>query len=126
VFPKAVRKIDTSVVIKYLEGELFMAYGGPETVLSDNGSQFRSHAFQKLMQQYGVTHTLTAVHTPQANASERANRSVISTIRAYLRPDQKDWEVYLSRICFALRSSVHASIGTSSYLLLRKLNLLFF
>jgi len=70
VFPKAVRKIDTSVVIKYLEGELFMAYGGPETVLSDNGSQFRSHAFQKLMQQYGVTHTLTAVHTPQANASD--------------------------------------------------------
>jgi len=48
VFLKAVRKIDTSVVIKYLEGELFMAYGAPETVLSDNGSQFRSHAFRSL------------------------------------------------------------------------------
>jgi len=75
------------------------------------------------MQQYGVTHTLTAVHTPQANASERVNRSVISAIWAYLRPDQKDWEEYLSSICCALRSSVHASIGTSPHLLLRKLNL---
>nr|XP_044248841.1 uncharacterized protein LOC123002541 [Drosophila takahashii] len=136
---RAVRKIDSGVVIKYLEGELFMAYGAPETVVSDNGSQFRSHAFQKLMQQYGVTHTLTAVHSPQANASERVNRSVISAIRAYLRPDQKDWDEYLSRICCALRSSVHASIGTSpyymvfgqhmitsgsAYSLLRKLNLL--
>jgi len=58
---------------------------------------------------------------------------------AYLRPDQKDWDEYLNRICCSLRSSVHASIGTSpyymvfgqhmitsgsTYSLLRKLNLL--
>ncbi|XP_044314737.1 uncharacterized protein K02A2.6-like [Drosophila rhopaloa] len=116
-----------------------MAYGAPETVVSDNGSQFRSHAFRKLMQQYGITHTFTAVHSPQANASERVNRSVIAAIRAYLRPDQKDWDEHLNRICCALRSSVHSSLGTSpyymvfgqhmitsgsTYSLLRKLNLL--
>jgi len=107
VFLKPVRKIDTSGVIQYLEGELIMAYGAPETVVSDNGSQFR--------QQYGITHTLTAMHSPQANASERVNCSVIAEIRAYLRPDQKDWDEYLSRICCTLRSSVHASLETSPY-----------
>jgi len=115
VFLKPVRKIDTSGVTKYLEGELIMANGAPETVVSGNGSQFRSHAFRKLMQQYGITHTLTAVHSPQANASERVNRSVIAAIRAYVRPDHKDWDEHLNRICCALRSSVHASLGTSPY-----------
>jgi len=91
------------------------------------------------MQQYGVTHVLTAVHAPQANASDRVNRSVISRIRAYVRSDKKDWDEKLSRISCALRSSVHSSIGTSpyytvygqhlvtsgaTYSLLRKLNLL--
>jgi len=91
------------------------------------------------MKTYEISHMLTAVHSPQANASERVNRSVISGIRAYLRPDQKDWDEYLNRICCAFRSSIHASIGTtpyymafgqhmvtsgSTYSLLRRLNLL--
>jgi len=84
-------------------------------ILSENGSQFRARTFQKLMEQYGVKHTLTAVHSPQANASERVNRSVIGAIRAYLRLDQKVWDEFLSRICCALRSEVHSSIGTSPY-----------
>ncbi|XP_051859582.1 uncharacterized protein LOC127565425 [Drosophila albomicans] len=99
---------------------LFQSHDSPlcshgETIVSDNGSQFRSEAFEKLLKQYGVKQMFTAVHSPQANASERVNRSVISGIRAYLRPDQKDWDESLSKICCALRSSVHSSIGTSPY-----------
>lgn len=139
VFLKPVRKINAEVVVKYLEGELFMTFGVPETVVSDNGSQFRSEAFQKLMKRYDITHTLTAVHSPQANASERVNRSVLSAIRAYVHPDQKNWDENLNKICCALRSSKHSSIGTTpyyltfgqhmvtsgnTYSLLRKLNLL--
>jgi len=41
-----------------------MAYRVPESIVSDNGSQFRAEGFKKLMQQYGVTHVLTAVHAP--------------------------------------------------------------
>lgn len=139
VFLKPVKKINADVVVKYLENDLFMTFGVPETIVSDNGSQFRSVAFQKLMKQYEITHTLTAVHSPQANASERVNRSVISAIRAYVNPDQKNWDENLNKISCALRSSKHSSIGTtpyyttfgqhmvtsgSTYSLLRKLNIL--
>jgi len=51
-----------------------MTYGVPETIVSDNGSQFRAVGFKKLIQQYGVTHVLTAVHALEANASERGNK----------------------------------------------------
>jgi len=134
---EAGKKINTAVVVNYLESELW--HPRPKTIVSYNGSQFRAVGFKKLMQEYGVTHVLTAVHAPQANSSERVNRSVISGIRAYVRSDQKDWDENLSRISCALCSSVHSSIGTSpyymvygqhmatsgaTYSLLRKLNLL--
>lgn len=60
-------------VIKYLENELFHTFGVPETIVSDNGSQFRSQQFNKLLDRYGIKHIYTAVHAPQANASERVN-----------------------------------------------------
>lgn len=31
-----------------------MKFGVPEKIVSDNGSQFRSNAFQKLMKQYNI------------------------------------------------------------------------
>lgn len=114
-FLKPVKKINTEAVVKYLEGDLFMTFGVQETIVSDNGSQFRSATFQKLMSKYEINLVLTAVHSPQANASERVNRSVISAIRAYLHPDQKDWDEYINQICCALRSSIDSSIGTSPY-----------
>jgi len=88
VFLKAVKKMTADVVVKYLQQELFHTFGVPETIVSDNGSQFRSEPFQKLLNQHKISHSLTAVYAPQANASERVNRSVIATIRSYIREIQ--------------------------------------
>jgi len=91
---KAVKKMTVDVIVKYLQLELFHTFGGPETVVSDNGSQCYSEPFQKILNQHKISHSLTAVYAPQANASERVNRSVIAAIRSYIREDQKDWDEY--------------------------------
>lgn len=114
-FLKPIRKFTTDAVIKYIEGELFHTFGTPEIIVSDNGSQFKSKQFNELLGKYGVHHVYTAVYSPQANASERVNRSVLSAIRAYVKNDQSTWDEYLSSINCALRSSLHDSIGTTPY-----------
>lgn len=98
-----------------MEEELFHIFGVPECVISDNGTQFKAKKFNDLLNSYKIRHIYTAVHSPQANASERVNRSVISAIKAYVKPDQKDWDEKLSHIACALRSTVHSAIGTSPY-----------
>ncbi|XP_059222537.1 uncharacterized protein K02A2.6-like [Stomoxys calcitrans] len=102
-------------VIKYMEEDLFHTFGVPESVISDNGTQFKAKKFNDLLNFYKISHIYTAVHSPQANASERVNRSVISAIKAYVKPDQKNWDEKLSHIACALRSTVHTAIGTSPY-----------
>lgn len=114
-FIHPVKRFTADVVIKFLEEHLFHIFGVPEIIVSDNGTQFKANKFNDLLKKYGISHVYTAVHSPQANASERVNRSVISAIKAYVSQDQKDWDENLSRIACALRSTIHSSVGTSPY-----------
>jgi len=115
VFLKTVKKLTADVVIKYIQQELFDTFGFPETILSDNGSQFKAEAFQNFLREYQISHTFTAGYSPQANAPEKVNRSVIAAIRSFVRADQKDWDEQLSCKCCALRSAVHLAIETTPH-----------
>lgn len=112
---KPLRKATAVTIIKYVESDIFHMVGAPESMLSDNGKQFVSTEFRSLMSRYGVRQVFTATHSPQVNASERVNRSIIAAIRAYVEQDQTTWDVHLSSIASALRNSIHSSIGHSPY-----------
>lgn len=103
-------------VVKFLN-EIFNIFGTPESIMSDNGSQFVGKQFQSFLELRGIRHLRTGLYAPQSNASERVNRSVISSIRAYLSESDchSKWNQYLPEILSALRSAIHSSIGTTPY-----------
>lgn len=101
-------------VVAFLSRELFRMIGVPEMIFSDNGSQFSSKLFESLMLKYGITHLKSPFYTPQANAAERVNRSVVAVVRAYVN-QHSDWDENLHLILAALRSGHHRSIGTNPY-----------
>lgn len=71
VLLKPLRKANSDRINQYIKTEVFHTFGVPETILSDNGVQFRSKSFKTLLARYGVSHMRTATHSPQANRSER-------------------------------------------------------
>lgn len=109
------RQANSLLTIDGLEKNVFSIFGVPQTVLTDRGTQFMSENFQKFLQTYGVTHLPTSTHSPQANASERLNQSIIQGIRLQLEKDHTKWDQGLTNIAFALRSSVHSTTGMSPY-----------
>lgn len=115
VWLKPLRKASAVAIVQYLESDIFNMFGVPECMISDNGVQFVSKEFSSLMNRYGIEHVKTATHSPQANASERVNRSIIAAIRSYIEDDQSKWDVHLSSIASALRNAVHASMQHSPY-----------
>lgn len=115
VLLKPLRKGTADTVCNFLESEVFHVYGVPESVLTDNGVQFLSNNIKKFLDRYGVRHITTATHSPQANASERVNRSILAAIRAYVEDDHQNWDVHISSIGSALRTAVHQSIGYSPF-----------
>ena len=114
-FLKAMRKCTAIEVCNYLEEYVFTVFGVPKAVITDNGSQFKSTHFNQFLAKYGVSHIYTSIYSPQTNASERLNRSIITAIRSYLDSDQRHWDNNLSHIAAALRCSHHSSIGYSPY-----------
>lgn len=87
----------------------------PEEVFTDNGSQFLSNIFQKFLSDYGVKHLKTPSHSPQSNASERLNRSIIQGIRLQITENHSKWDQNLHSIEFSLRSTTHETIGVSPH-----------
>lgn len=115
VWLKPLRAATSNAIVRFMESEVFHFVGAPESILTDNGVQFMSKDFKTLLGRYGVKHILTATHSPQANASERVNRSILSAIRSYVTNDQTTWDVHISAIASALRNSKHATTGHSPY-----------
>lgn len=115
VLIKAIRNFKTPEILSFLKESVFNVFGIPETLVSDNGVQFRSSQFKEFLKKRGVHHMYTAVYSPQANASERVNRSIIQGIRAYIRSDHREWDSNLEDIGIALRSSYHQSIRFTPY-----------
>lgn len=116
LFLKPMRNATAKEVARYLEADVFHVFGVPEVIHSDNGRQFVSELFTNFLARYGVRHVKTAVYSPQANASERVNRSLLAIIRSYIEEnEQRSWDRHVSEAAFALRSAVHEAIGAEPY-----------
>lgn len=109
------KKFTASVIQEFLIKHIFHIFGVPEYIVSDNGSQFKSNEFNAFLTELGIKHVFTALYSPQANASERVNRSIIAAIRAFLKKDHKMWDEHISSISCALRNSIHQAIQCSPY-----------
>ncbi|KAM8707567.1 hypothetical protein ACLKA7_014661 [Drosophila subpalustris] len=95
--------------------QIFFAYGVPQTIVSDNGPQFKAVEFNAWLTSRGIRHIYTAVYSPQSNASERVNRSLVAGIRAFLEGNHSEWDAHIHAISCALRNATHQSIGCSPY-----------
>lgn len=115
VILKALSRATSSLIIEYLSKEVFPIFNCPEKIYSDNGKQFTSHEFLDFLKEYGITPEKTAIYSPQSNASERVNRSVLAAIRSSVDKDHKSWDKYLPSIAGALRDAIHSTTKFSPH-----------
>lgn len=59
-----VRTATSKAVIKFLEDRIFLTFGVPEILISDNGSQFISDEFKRFLKEYCVKQWATAIYHP--------------------------------------------------------------
>lgn len=111
LFP--LRAVTSALVADRLENHVFMIFGVPEIIISDNGPEFKGAKYQKLCREYGIRLFLNARYHPQANPTERMNRTIIGMIRSYIQDNQKVWDVCIAQLGFAIRTAVNDSTGYS-------------
>ena len=113
-----IRKATGKEVASVLVRQLFCRYGGPQKLLSDNGSQFICRAVNAVCKEWGVQQLYISPYHPQGNWVERVNRNLKGMMRAYVGDDHRTWDVHIAEFAFALNSVHHETIGVAPSLLM--------
>lgn len=113
----ALKQATAEECARVLISEIFMRYGVPRKMVSDNGVQFVGNVMQKVACCMGVKQSLTPVYHPQANMVERKNRDLKPRLAILVGDDHTTWSERLSAIRFAMNTSRGETTGfTAAYL----------
>jgi hypothetical protein len=97
---------------------MFLTHRVPEIIIADNGSQFVSKEFENLRTHYKVQRFWkNALYHPQNNPTERTNRTIKTTIKAYMGDNHRKWDVNHMQVALAIRTAVNESTGYSPFFL---------
>lgn len=109
------RRATAATVVRHLENDVFLMFGVPKVIISDNGVQFRSREYTNLLKEYSVNPKYTTYYHPQANPTERINRVLKSMLISYISDNHRNWDVVLPSIGCAIRTARHEVIGLTPY-----------
>lgn len=109
------RKATAVPIVQYLENDVFRVWRVPKKIVSDNGEQFRSCEYKRLLSQYQIKPCYTTYYHPQANPTERVNRVIKTMLIAYVSDNHCEWDKFLSKVACALRSARHETTGLGPY-----------
>ncbi|RDY05463.1 gag-pol, partial [Mucuna pruriens] len=63
----ATKTNDAKVVVDFLKSNIFLRFGVPKALISDQGSHFCNRAMTALLHKYRVVHSVTTAYHPQTN-----------------------------------------------------------
>ncbi len=109
MFP--LRDAETQKIVKILREGIFTRWGVPKFLVSDRGPQFTSSLLGDLCMTWGCVQRLTTSHHPQANLTERINRTVKTMIAAYVGQQHQTWDQWLPEFRYAINTAQQESTG---------------
>ncbi|CAG4947035.1 unnamed protein product [Colias eurytheme] len=113
----ALTEATAEMCAKTLVNEVFMRFGLPRRMISDNGVQFVADVMQKAMFVLGVKQSLVPLYHPEANPVERKNRDLKAQLAILVEGRHQTWPEVLPFVRFAFNSSVTKSTDhTPAYL----------
>lgn len=109
------RTATAKAIVKHLEERVFLVFGVPRLLLTDNGRVFVGNELKNLAKSYGVQLVHTAYYHPQANACERQHRTLKVMLSSFVKDNHRNWDTLLPKVACAMRTSRSESTGRTPY-----------
>ena len=106
--------------------EVFLKFGTPRLIHSDQGAEFQSELIKEIYRLLEIKQTRTAPYHPQSDGQvERFNRTLLDMLAKLCAENPETWDHHLPYVMCAYRATVHESTGCSPNLLMlgREINL---
>lgn len=104
--------MEAKIVAKLIVEEVFVRYGVPFTVHSDQRRQYESILFETLCKVVHIKKTWTTPYHPQNDGMvERFNKTLVTMLSAYVNVHHSDLDEHLPYVMMAYRTSLHETTG---------------
>ncbi len=113
--PEAIplRSLKAHAIVKAIV-KFCTTFGIPKYIQSDQGTNFMSRVFAKVMKQLNVKHQVSSAYHPQSQgAIERFHQTLKSMLRTFCVEHEKEWDEHIPLLLFAVRNTTKASLGFS-------------
>ena len=115
----AVQNHTAATVADKLVQEVFLRFGFPIQIHSDQGREFESQLFKQLCKLLNIEKSRTTPYNPKSDGLvERFNRTLLAMLSLFGDKNQKDWDDHLPYVLAAYRATQHNSTGVSPNLLM--------
>ncbi|CAK9300770.1 unnamed protein product [Gordionus sp. m RMFG-2023] len=105
-----VKNITTDVTLKEIFKTISL-YGIPETIVTDNGTNFISSDFEKFCSDYGINHVLTSAYHQQSNGLVER---MVRTFKTHMKRNIKiDLDIALDKFLFNYRNTRNDITGVN-------------
>jgi len=105
-----IRNKEASTVAKALIDNVFLKWGLPHEVLTDQGSEFEAELLNELLKLLGVARLRTSSFRPQGNgACEVWHRTLNTMISKVITENQRDWSSWVPYVTFCYNATTHSA-----------------
>jgi hypothetical protein len=102
-----------------LTHRVFLIYGIPGIILTDQGSNFMSEIFKGICKLFQIEKLNTVAYHPESNgALERSHKTLVTYLRSYVSSKPSSWNQWLPFACFMFNTTPHSITRYSPYELL--------
>lgn len=109
---KAFPRMNGKIVVDFI-ANFIMRFGAPDSILTDNGRQFKGNLLKDFLFKKGIKHSFCIPYHPQSNPAERYIKSLKQMLRNNASVKQNAWDCCIDRNVFVLNSSVNESTGAT-------------
>jgi hypothetical protein len=114
-----IRQQDAVTVAKAVVDEIFLTFRIPQTVLTEQGSNFMSEVFANVCILLKIKRIKCTAYHPQTNGSlKKTHRVLVEYLRCFILEDQSNWDQWLSYATFVFNTTPHTSTGFTPHELL--------
>jgi hypothetical protein len=103
------------VLLTFLR-HVVLLYGIPQSIVTDQGTQFISDVFTRLCKLLKLNKLNTSAYRPESNgALERTHKTMVEFLRCFCNPKGSDWEKWLPFSCFVFNTTPHTMTKYTPY-----------
>jgi hypothetical protein len=118
IYAAVTKDIDAPALARVFYDHVYRRGGLPAAIITDRDPRFTGAFWQTLFSLCGTKLKMSTAYHPQTDGqTERANRTLVESLRTYTNSRHNDWDTHLSLIEFSYNNTANASTGQTPFFL---------